>query len=114
MFKIPNTDAKLSEIYGFLEKNRRFFQLADYSVSQPTLDNVFEEISAEKEKKKKANRARDKKTAEKKDNKDKKDKEGREDKKANKRQEDKQNKEGPKKATKRQEDGPSTSNRNAK
>ncbi|KAH8328783.1 hypothetical protein KR067_006501, partial [Drosophila pandora] len=53
VFKIPNKDTKLSEIYGFLEKNRSSFNLADYSVSQPTLDNVFEEISAEKERKKK-------------------------------------------------------------
>lgn len=88
MFKIPNKDTKLSEIYGFLEKNRNSFQLADYSVSQPTLDNVFEEISAEKERKKKHKTARTT---------------GKKDKKANNRQEDNQN-----------DDIPSTSKQNAK
>ncbi|KAH8332994.1 hypothetical protein KR074_008880, partial [Drosophila pseudoananassae] len=51
VFRIPNRDIKLSEIYGLLEKNRNSWQLLDYFASQPTFDDVFEDILAEKKKK---------------------------------------------------------------
>ncbi|XP_070135909.1 phospholipid-transporting ATPase ABCA3 isoform X1 [Drosophila bipectinata] len=51
VFRIPNKDIKLSEVYGLLEKNRNSWQLLDYFASQPTFDDVFEDILAEKKKK---------------------------------------------------------------
>ncbi|XP_039486275.1 retinal-specific phospholipid-transporting ATPase ABCA4 isoform X1 [Drosophila santomea] len=45
-------DTSWSQIFEFVEGNRRSWKLADYSLSQPSLEDVFEEIAEERRKKK--------------------------------------------------------------
>ncbi|KAH8363959.1 hypothetical protein KR084_000913 [Drosophila pseudotakahashii] len=46
-FQIPE-DSSWSQIYNFVENNRNAWRLADYSVTQISLEDVFEEIAEEK------------------------------------------------------------------
>ena len=42
---IPLTDVKWSDIFTWVEKNREKLKIADYSISQTTLEEVFLEFA---------------------------------------------------------------------
>ncbi|EDV51928.2 ATP-binding cassette sub-family A member 1 [Drosophila erecta] len=45
-------DTRWSQVFEFVEGNRSAWKLADYSISQPSLEDVFEEIAEQRRKKK--------------------------------------------------------------
>jgi len=48
----PEEDSSWSQIFNYVETNRNAWQLADYSITQPTLEDVFEEIAEERKERK--------------------------------------------------------------
>jgi len=55
LFEFIIKNAKLSEIFGKMERNREIFQIKDYSVSQTTLDQIFINFAKANKEKTKAN-----------------------------------------------------------
>ncbi len=48
-FTIPFADAKLSQIFGLIERNLDYLNIKDYSINQTTLDQVFVNFASAQE-----------------------------------------------------------------